>query len=159
MDVLKDSPPAFTARFGRGRNQFYQWKAGRQLPPKRVLEETATREGWPREIFEEDGRRPKDLVNSPVNARPGTGQLVVRGRAYRTPHGASAREAVDRIIDSIRPEDLLHVANLEIAEAYNRGGAMDAKRLRWWLERAFEAGRQVGVSAAAGERKQRRGRG
>jgi hypothetical protein len=66
-EVLGDSIPAFTERFGRGENQYYQWQKGAQLPPPRVLEKTAKAEKWPRAIFEEGGPRPKDAVNGLVN--------------------------------------------------------------------------------------------
>ena len=66
-EALGDSIPEFTRRFCRTRKQWYQWKEGTQLPGPTLLKTTAENYEWPLEIFTEGGRRPGELVNSPVN--------------------------------------------------------------------------------------------
>lgn len=68
--VLGDLVQVFTKRFGRGRKQYSAWRKGKQLPPRRVLEQAAEREGWPVKIFAANGPRPKDAVTQTVNKRP-----------------------------------------------------------------------------------------
>lgn len=75
-ELLQDSPAEFTARFGRSRKQWYQWKAAEQLPPPSVIIAASRQHNWPLAVFETNGPRPSILFN-----RPGKGQK--RGKRGR----------------------------------------------------------------------------
>lgn len=142
-EVLGDTIPGFTARFRRGENQFYKWQKGAQLPPPRVLETTAEAEGWDREIFEEGGRRPKELVNAPVNEEDSD-------KATREASGPRAH--VDGLLEEIGfdaatfpPEAVLHAASVWMAAVLPKGS--NEERAQQWLRDVFEAGKRAGGQA------------
>lgn len=93
-ETLGDSIPEFTRRFCRTRKQWYQWKEGTQLPGRTLLQTTAENYEWSLEIFTEGGRRPKELVNSPVNARQTVGLGKVGAARLAVSHRASGRDVL-----------------------------------------------------------------
>lgn len=137
----------FAELFGRGRKQVSNWETGKQEPPPAVLERAARVNRWPLEIFMEGGRMPREALQARRRAIPEGarkhGQMMVGERRYETPYGAPVREAIDKIIDKIEPEDIKHVAAMEVADAAINEVPMAPKRILWWIERAFEAGKRV----------------
>lgn len=94
-EVLGDDPRTFTARFGRSRKQFYKWGKGDQLPPISVLKWAADRERWPLEIFEQGGKRPKELVNRLLNRR----MVEPTAPAYVGGSEVLTGQQIDRLLD------------------------------------------------------------
>lgn len=147
----------FSALFGREWKQVSQWERGEQKPRDSTLRRASKQQGWDVAIFEEGGPHPKEAVNSPVNRKPVAGVMVVGERRYDTPYGASVREAFDKMdLSQVPPEDIRSFAAVEVAEAVTQGHSMDAKRILWWIDQAYEAGRR---SMQKLEEKKRQGAG
>lgn len=60
--LLDEDQPTFGKRFGRGRKQVSNWENVRQLPRPAVLEQAASQNGWPIEIFAKGGPMPSDVL-------------------------------------------------------------------------------------------------
>lgn len=132
-DTLGDSAESFMARFGRGENQFWEWKSGRQKPRRRTLMQAARVFEWPVEIFAEGGPRPKDVVNRPVNER--TRRELREGSP--PPYGASEEE-----LAGLPPDQVLFRLSMELADHLETGRPLAVSRGMWMLQQAFRAGRR-----------------
>jgi hypothetical protein len=130
-DSLGDSVGDFMARFGRGENQFWEWKSGRQLPRRGTLVQAARAFGWSVAMFAEGGPRPKDAVNRPGNE--GIGRTVKEGSP--PPYGASDAE-----LGALPPDQVLFRLSMELAEYLDKGRPLSVSRGMWMLEQAFRAG-------------------
>lgn len=162
------------ATFGEIAGVIYQtvsdWENEHSKPSRSRLRSIANALRIPLECFAEGGPRPADFVsavasenageggpmpleavNAAVHERPRAGRLVIAGRVYATPYGVSAREAIDRIIDDVKPEHVPGVAEIEVADTFNRGEPLNPKRMVWWIHRAFEAGQRSATTGAASD--------
>jgi hypothetical protein len=118
-DLLDEPPAQFTRRFGRGRKQFYQWREGKQLPGRSVLEAAAEKNGWPRTIFEEGGKRPNDAIKGVVKGLGQESPTTVREGvrlAYGAPGADSAADRVQALAGRIILERLVSRKNVAVDE-------------------------------------------
>lgn len=158
-EAVGDRHSVFPQRFGRGRKQYYQWRDGTQLPGRTVLELAAEKNKWPLEIFEEGGRRPKELVNRAVNERPRRGAMMVGESRLEVPYGSPVKEVInDAFLETASPEYLRHFAAFEVNDSIQRGEPMTPKRFLWWVEHAIAAGQRA-AQAGKPEHQRRQAKG
>lgn len=150
-DALGITSEELAKRAGVWPPQVSNWITKKQKPTKRRLVDWALREGWPIEMFQEGGPRPATVVTRHVSGTPGAprtpiprGVMQVGETRYPVAYGAPVRETIDKLdLAALPPEHLAGFAALEVADADHRGQPMDSKRILWWIERAFEAGKRV----------------
>lgn len=112
--------------------QVSNWIQGKQRPSKKRLEWWAKRENWSVDMFAEGGRRPKEVVNRPVNAstvREPHSPRYDPGRLFHTAETTKRLDLTRRLharvlgMGTVSKEDALGLVN-EMSDAWALAEAM-----------------------------------
>lgn len=127
--------------------QANNWMTSKQRPTKRRLADWAKREGWDLEIFQEGGRRPKELVNRPDNTEKRNQAGKVAAAAVVQPQvrqGATVEEVLSAAnFDpaTAEPDRVLRAAGFWFGDLTTND--RDAAKAHEWLRHVFEAGKRA----------------
>lgn len=91
-EALGETQPVFAKRFTRKLKQVSAWENGRANPSRGMLQEVASRNGWPFEMFLEGGPRPRAALSSPAAERSRVRET--RRVPYGTPGHTAFLEAM-----------------------------------------------------------------
>ena len=122
----------FAARFGRTWKRVSAWENGAAAPPQSALEHAATRYGWPREMFAEDGPYPKQALESSIRH----GETRSNGEAGSVPRTPGRRqEDVELRAAAIRKDAARLDVIARLIRAYRDAGkAPGVGTLDEWLD-------------------------